>query len=99
MRSGSRLGCIVLALSFIAGVAELSASPFLGPPPEGSYQQQVTPSSPGRELPILPDNYIDPAPRVSQPWLMGGAKKGVDWKGLAWQSGLFLGAQHAFRLA
>lgn len=33
------------------------------------------------------------------PWIQPGMRKGVDWHGLAWQSGLFLGIQHSFRLA
>ncbi|MBI4889843.1 MAG: hypothetical protein HY821_04400 [Acidobacteria bacterium] len=46
-------------------------------------------------------SYIKPIEpvRLSPWWIKPNSKKGVDWKGLAWQSGIFLSAQHAFRLA
>ena len=45
-------------------------------------------------------SYIRPIePVMREPWIKPGNKKGVNWAGLAWQSGVFLGVQHGFRLA
>ena len=38
---------------------------------------------------------FDPADKQTQ---IGGAQPGINWKGLVFQSGFFLGAQHSFRL-
>jgi hypothetical protein len=48
----------------------------------------------------LPAGFIRPvAPARQDPWIQPGNRRGVDWTGLAWQSSLFLGVEHAFRLA
>ncbi len=48
----------------------------------------------------LPASYIKPIlPVQREPWIKPGNRRGVDWQGLAWQSSLFLGVEHAFRLA
>ena len=40
-------------------------------------------------------SYIRPIePVMREPWIKPGNKKGVNWAGLSWQSGVFMGAQH-----
>lgn len=47
-----------------------------------------------------PASFIRPiVPAQRGPWIKPGNQRGVNWQGLLWQSSLFLGVEHAFRLA
>ncbi|GEM_PF-512840 len=91
---------LILLSLLLAAVGSVSSKAFQEERPETTRgkasPQQLSPSP---DISSVSGEFVKRTPTPPGPWLDPEYGRGIDWKGVLLQSGLFLGIEHGFRFA